>query len=109
MMPHNVTEARARREWLRWLVLFVLASSPGISCNETRLMYMLGAAEGIEGLTRAELRAALVYLHERELIHLESGDHVVHWLAKLTRSGTDIVEYTVPCAPGIARPSRAWH
>lgn len=108
-MKPTEAEAKARREWLRWLVLYVLKNATGVGCNETRLMYMLGAAEGIEGLIRDELRAALIYLKVRELITLENGDHVVHWHAQLTRVGIDVVEYTVPCDPGIARPPRDWH
>lgn len=101
---------RARREYLRWWILCVLGKyAVKVGANETQLSYTLGAAEGLESLTREELRAALVYLHERELIHLEHGDHVPIWRARLTRVGTDLVEYTIPCEPGIARPAKDWN
>lgn len=107
-MNHDRLE-RARREHLRWLILFVLGKyTSGIGARETQLTYTLGAAEGLDNLTRNELRAALLYLNERELIHLEHGDHVPIWHAKLTRVGTDVYDYTVPCEPGIARPPKDW-
>jgi len=30
------------------------------------------------------------------------------WFGKLTREGVDVVEYTVLCDPGIARPRKYW-
>jgi len=30
------------------------------------------------------------------------------WTAELTRHGVDVVEYTVECEPGIARPKKYW-
>lgn len=102
--------ARARAYHLRWWILYVLGKyATGVGANETQISYTLGAAEGLESLTRKELRAALVYLQERELIHLENGDHMPFWRAKLTRVGTDLVDYTIPCEPGIARPPKDWN
>ena len=103
---HTEHATRARREQLRRLMLYVLSQFPQVGCNEVSLNYMVGAVEGLERLTRDELRAAMMYLHERELIRLEHGDHIVHWHGKLTRVGFDIVEYVVPCEPGIARPPK---
>lgn len=107
-MNHHAHDhiAQARREKLRWLVLYVLKEFPQTGCNETSLNYMVGAVEGLERLTHDELRAAMMYLNERELIHLEHGDHIVHWHGKLTRVGFDVVEYVVPCERGIARPPK---
>lgn len=108
MMIQTEAEKRARRETLRWLILLALSRAASVGSKETQLLYVLGAAEGIENLTRAELRDALTYLQVRDTITLESGDHVMHWHAKLNRYGFDIVEYTVPCEPGIARPPQEW-
>ncbi|EME4037049.1 hypothetical protein VYM13_004930, partial [Escherichia coli] len=47
------------------------------------------------------------YLADRKMVDLEkkpSGD----WFADLTRLGVDLVEYTVECGPGIARPEKYW-
>ncbi|HDS5467820.1 TPA: hypothetical protein QHY01_004518, partial [Enterobacter asburiae] len=49
----------------------------------------------------------LDYLADRKMVDLEkkpSGD----WFADLTRLGVDLVEYTVECGPGIARPEKYW-
>lgn len=35
-----------------------------------------------------------------------SGEADNDWAAELTRYGVDIVEYTIGCEPGIARPPR---
>jgi hypothetical protein len=108
MTPEAI--ARARRETLRWLILFVLEKvTHSIGAQETSLRYMIGAAQGLENLTISELRKELMYLYERELIHLEYGDHVMHWHAKLTRIGFDVAQGTAPCEPGIARPPRDWY
>jgi hypothetical protein len=58
-------------------------------------------------ITRLELRRELDYLEERELLEI-SGRDSVQWNAKLTRVGVDLVEYTIPCEPGIARPQKYW-
>ncbi|MBW3488538.1 hypothetical protein I6L21_16770 [Escherichia coli] len=57
--------------------------------------------------TQLELRRELDYLADRKMVELEkrpSGD----WFADLSRLGVDIVEYTVECGPGIARPEKYW-
>lgn len=109
MQHTNEIDTRARREHLRWLILYVLQRcTQDVGASEVQLGYMLGAAEGLERLTRLEMRTALTYLMERELIHLDHGDHLPHWRARLTRFGTDVVEYTVSCEAGIARPPKEW-
>ena len=55
--------------------------------------------------TQQEVRRELDYLADRRLVHI-SGQHTGTWLAELARYGVDIVEYTVPCEPGIARPPK---
>jgi hypothetical protein len=101
--------ARARREHLRWFVLYVLERCTlDVGANEASLRYMISGAEGMTDLHKGELRKELLYLNARQLITLDHGDHVVHWHAKLTREGTDVAQYTVPCEPGIARPRKEW-
>jgi hypothetical protein len=108
MTPEAFT--RARREQLRWLILFVLEKvTQSIGAQDASLRYMIAGAEGLEGLTILELRKELMYLYERELIHLDYGDHIMHWHAKLNRAGIDVAQYTSPCEPGIARPPRDWY
>ncbi len=109
MQHTNELDARARRHQLRWLILYVLQRcTQDVGATETQLSYMLGAAEGLDSLSKVEIRGALTYLMERELIHLEHGDHLPHWRARLTRVGTDVAEYTIPCEAGIARPPKDW-
>ena len=43
----------------------------------------------------------------RELVALKNIDSPC-WHADLTRIGVDLVEYTVSCEPGIARPQKYW-
>jgi hypothetical protein len=58
----------------------------------------------IRGVTELEIRNQLDYLAERKLIKIEKNQPV--WFAKINRDGIDIVEYTVMCDPGIARPAK---
>ena len=48
------------------------------------------------------------YLAERDLITITGRDMQPQWFCKLDRYGMDVVEYTVPCEPGIARPNKYW-
>ena len=88
--------ARVRRESLRWSLLVALNKTrPDVS----RAIY--------PDTTPLELRRELDYLADRKMVDLEkkpSGD----WFADLTRLGVDLVEYTVECGPGIARPEKYW-
>ena len=82
---------RVRRESLRWSLLVALNKTRPYTASETQL----------------ELRRELDYLADRKMVELEkrpSGD----WFADLSRLGVDIVEYTVECGPGIARPEKYW-
>ncbi|MCK4783962.1 MAG: hypothetical protein KAV87_09445 [Desulfobacteraceae bacterium] len=57
--------------------------------------------------TITDLRRELDYLEDRELLQI-SGKDTAHWNADLTRTGVDLVEYTIDCDPGIARPQKYW-
>lgn len=57
--------------------------------------------------TKLEVRRELDYLAERELITLDKLPDG-RWIAKLNRLGVDLVEYTIECEPGIARPEKYW-
>lgn len=56
-------------------------------------------------VTSSELRRELDYLRDRNLVTIK-GEDQPFWSADLTRYGVDIVEYTVECHPGIARPPK---
>lgn len=95
---------KARRESNRWLILQCLNCARPIGAGEALLLSALADATTI---TQVELRRELDYLQERQLVET-SGRQSPQWHAKLTRIGVDLVEYTVPCEPGIARPQKYW-
>lgn len=93
--------ARARKYGMRWDLLRAIQLSRPYGTTEQCLNLWL---EGLyPGLTGIEARCELDYLRDRGLITLQimPGDI---WFADLTRDGVDVVEGTVPCDPGIARP-----
>jgi len=96
---------RGRRETLRWALLAALNFARPLGASETVLRAAIG--DETPGLTLMELRRELAYLADRRLVALESK-HTPVWSAALTRDGVDLVEYTVPCEPGIARPEKYW-
>jgi len=58
-------------------------------------------------VTPLEVRRELSYLDERVLVEVEV-EPIGYWRAQLTRHGVDVVEYTVDCQPGVARPPKYW-
>jgi hypothetical protein len=96
---------KVRRESLRWYMLLALGHGRPVGCYETVLEAT--AKVMYPDATALEIRRILDYLERRELVELKkepSGS----WFACLTRHGTDIVEYTIDCEPGIARPEKYW-
>jgi len=96
---------KARRETLRWYILLTLHAGGYLGCGELLIQSTLTSI--VIGVTQAEIRRELDYLEQRELVETLYRDSP-SWVAKLTRTGTDLVEYTVPCDPGIARPAKYW-
>ncbi|AWK43110.1 MULTISPECIES: hypothetical protein [Photorhabdus] len=97
--------ARVRRESLRWSLLVALNKTRPYTASETLLLDISRAI--YPDVTALELRKELDYLADRKLIDLNkqpSGS----WFADLTRIGVDVVEYTVECSLGIARPEKYW-
>jgi len=95
---------KARRETNRWLILQCLECARPLGAGEALLLTAL--ADTVK-ITQLELRRELDYLQERELVEIH-GRNSPQWTAKLTRAGIDVVEYTVDCEPGIARPQKYW-
>jgi hypothetical protein len=96
---------RANRENIRWLILLTLNSARPVGARESLILATLRAVPA--PLTEHELRRELDYLEERGLVHILGRDSP-QWSAQLTREGVDVVEYTVPCEPGVARPQKYW-
>lgn len=95
---------KAQRETKRWLILQCLDCARPLGAGEALL---ISALSDTVHITQLELRRELDYLDDRELVEL-SGRNGAQWHAKLTRHGVDVVEYTVDCEPGIARPQKYW-
>src|SRR5690606_5245799 len=94
---------KARREMARWYILKTLDAGRPTEVSEALILLALGDAR--IALTPSELRRELGYLSGRKLVELQ-GEGSSVWSASLTRYGIDLVEYTIDCGPGIARPPR---
>lgn len=97
--------AKARRESMRWIILLVLNQSRPVNAFE-RLILSVVQAEYPDA-TQIELRREIDYLADRETVEVQRHPDG-RWQVGLTRLGVDIVEYTVDCQPGIARPEKYW-
>lgn len=97
--------ARARREYLRWLVMLTLNNARPESIHEGLILSV--AQSEIPDATALELRRELDYLEARALLSLARKPSGIWW-ADLTHLGMDVVEYSVDCPPGISRPTRYW-
>jgi len=94
---------KTRREQLRWHLLRILDWNRPYTMPESRLWEI--AKVNFPDTSVMEIRRELDYLADRELAAIDkpqSGS----WHAELTRHGVDLVEYTVDCQPGIARPPK---
>lgn len=101
-MAGEIDMLRAQREETRWRILRALDAGRPNPVSETIVLRVL---QDIKlSVTVSGLRRELDYLEERGLIKLDRDDPT--WSADLTRLGVDLVEFTVPCDPGIARPKK---
>ncbi|HMW56388.1 hypothetical protein [Accumulibacter sp.] len=96
---------RARRELMRWYLLLAIYHARPESVCEAILEGTIRALYA--DTTAVEIRQQLDYLAHRELISVRK-EPAGRWWAELSSIGVDIVEYTVDCAPGIARPTKYW-
>lgn len=96
-------EQKTRREFIRWCLLRALDNARTHGAVEETLLAIIQAMYA--DATRNEARRELEYLAGRDLIDLMKRPNG-HWEAKISRFGTDIVEYTVDCDPGIGRPPK---
>lgn len=97
--------AKARREAVRWLILVTLNAARPVGANEIIVIDCVRQAQ--PDVTEREIRLEMDYLCERRLVELTCRE-CEHWFGKLTREGIDVVEYTVDCDAGIARPRKYW-
>ena len=101
---HLIDMEKARREELRWMILRALYAAQPVGTTE--IIVMKAMEPVVPDITLSEIRRELDYLAERKLLMVDRIDMPV-WFAKINRYGVDLVEYTIPCLPGIARP-RKW-
>lgn len=100
-----IDHAKVRREGMRWAIMLTLNNARPIGAHE---QLVLSTIQGVyPDATGLELRRELDYLEDRKLVEVERSPSGA-WRAELTRYGVDIVEYTVDCHPGIARPEKYW-
>jgi hypothetical protein len=99
----NESVSRARRESMRWYILRTLdVGRPSDVSGHLLTSVLRGEYQDV---SEQEVKREVDYLDERGLVKLveePSG----RWHATLTRDGIDVVEYTVVCDPGIARPKK---
>lgn len=100
---NEIDMEKANREITRWRVLQVLNVGRPLPVSE---IIVLRTLQDIHlPITAHGLRREMDYLRDRKLIEIRDEESPT-WSAELTRYGVDIVEYTLPCEPGIARPER---
>lgn len=103
--PLPVDLENARRFEMRWLILRTLHAAQPSGLSEVMIRNVIEPV--ILDVTCNDIRRELDYLAERELVTLTYRESPV-WRAKINNHGIDIVEYTVDCRPGIARPKKWW-
>ncbi len=89
---------------LRWTIMRTIMVGGHLGATD-RMCKEVAAAEFM-GVTRQLVRNEIKYLEDRGLTDVTRSE-VSAWRMTLNRHGRDIVDYTVPCLPGIARPERA--
>lgn len=92
---------KARRESIRWFLLVSANVSRPAGIYTEAMLPIIQAT--YPDATHKEVRVQLDYLEERNLVKI-SRDGMDRWFVELTRHGIDLVEYTTPVEPGIARP-----
>lgn len=95
---------KVQREKTRWRILKVLDAGRPLPVSEDVIREVL--QDTALPITPAALRRELTYLEDRRLVEISGRTTTPVWAAKLTRHGVDVVEYTVECLPGIARPPK---
>ena len=92
---------KIRRESIRWQILLTLNNARPIGCYDKLVLSVIQAE--YSDATTHEIRKELAYLAERQLLKIRREPDGL-WHVELIRYGVDIVEYTIDCEPGIARP-----
>lgn len=94
---------KIRREFMRWQILLTLNNARPIGCLEKVILSVV--LSEYPDATQNEVRRELEYLGARYLVNITRKPDG-RWFCELSRYGIDMVEYTVDCEPGIARPEK---
>lgn len=97
--------AKSRRETMRWTALLTLSHARPVGAHGALVLSVLRSM--FPDATKLELSREMDYLDARKLVEL-IREPDGSYSARLTREGIDVVEYTVDCEPGIARPPKYW-
>ena len=103
MTPDRLSQART--ESARWIILQTTGIGGHIGVTDDMILPVLRASW--LDASREFLHNEIDYLESRKLVTTERPP-LKPWRVKLTRHGRDVVEYTVACEPGIARPEKYW-
>nr|VFK21753.1 MAG: hypothetical protein BECKLFY1418C_GA0070996_110211 [Candidatus Kentron sp. LFY] len=101
MLDHE----RIRREGMRWNILLTLGHARPSGCWEELVLDTVQAIH--PDTTRLELHRELDHVADLGLIEIEKKPYG-RWYAKLNARGTNVVDYTADCPPGIARPTKKY-
>lgn len=94
---------KQRREFIRWVLLLGLYNARPIGLWED---VVLSIVQGVyPDATKQEVRVNLDYCGDRHLAEVRKYPDG-RWFAELNNHGVDMVEYTIDCYPGIARPPK---
>ena len=96
---------QARKEGARWIILQTTGLGADLGVTEDMILPVLQSSW--VGLARGFMRGQIDYLESRGLISTERPA-LKPWRVRLSRHGHDLVDYTVDCEPGIARPEKYW-
>lgn len=102
---NQVDMEKLQREEIRWRILKILDAGRPLPVSEAITLRALQDSNLV--VTPHSLRRELDYLEDRKLVTVTGKDSPT-WSADLTRLGVDVVEYTLDCDPGIARPKK-WY
>lgn len=96
---------KARNQGMRWQLLNALNKARPLGAGDVLMLDVMRAI--YPNTTVNELHRQLEYLHDRELVDITKQPDG-HWQSKLNSNGVDVVEYTIDCPAGIARPTKYW-
>ncbi|WP_019672294.1 hypothetical protein [Psychrobacter lutiphocae] len=96
---------KSRREGMRWYLLVAMHRGEPLGCSDHILKTIMDDIYG--KVTPSELHQQLSYLEKKQTVTVTKSPDG-HWHGRLTAVGIDIVDYTVDCPAGIARPAKYW-